>query len=189
MFVRSKKVKGRIYYQAVKTYRKDGRILQRVVMHLGQHSTLEAAYQDARKRYFALRKGRRRKPHTDEEAKLWERLEQLSLMVPWKIPWADESFRWERDYRPWECEERKREQERQKAREEERSQRFWEYWITRKSEEQLRLHATLGLRPPASPEQIKAAYRSMAKQCHPDHGGSNEAMAKVNEAYEQLLGE
>lgn len=33
---------------------------------------------------------------------------------------------------------------------------------------------------------IQAAYRALAKMTHPDAGGSNEAMQKVNEAYEVL---
>jgi hypothetical protein len=34
-------------------------------------------------------------------------------------------------------------------------------------------------------DDIKAMYRARAKECHPDNGGSAEAMAEVNLAYEQ----
>ncbi len=47
-------------------------------------------------------------------------------------------------------------------------------------------YAVLGLQPTASPDQIKAAYRAVAKQAHPDAGGSPEAMQAVNEAYQTL---
>ncbi len=45
---------------------------------------------------------------------------------------------------------------------------------------------TLHLLPSAPPEVIKAAYRALAQLHHPDHGGSNQAMQKINEAYELL---
>lgn len=34
-------------------------------------------------------------------------------------------------------------------------------------------------------EDVRAAYRNAAMECHPDRGGSQEAMAAVNDAYEQ----
>lgn len=37
-----------------------------------------------------------------------------------------------------------------------------------------------------STEHITAAYRAKCMECHPDRGGSNEAMALVNRAYEQF---
>lgn len=44
--------------------------------------------------------------------------------------------------------------------------------------------------PPASPQvtrgDLKAIYRRMACKWHPDHGGSSDAMAAVNEFYEEL---
>jgi DnaJ-class molecular chaperone len=38
----------------------------------------------------------------------------------------------------------------------------------------------------ASPEEIRGAYINAAKQAHPDHGGSPDSMALVNEAYRTL---
>jgi hypothetical protein len=44
----------------------------------------------------------------------------------------------------------------------------------------------LGVSWPCSAEELKAAYRSRAKETHPDRGGSAEEFRRVNEAYEQL---
>lgn len=37
-----------------------------------------------------------------------------------------------------------------------------------------------------SPDEVKKKYRSLARQSHPDMGGTNEAMARVSEAHEVL---
>lgn len=48
---------------------------------------------------------------------------------------------------------------------------------------------TLNLKPGASADQIKEAYRREASRAHPDReGGSTERMQAVNEAY-QVLGD
>ena len=44
----------------------------------------------------------------------------------------------------------------------------------------------LGLRSDAEPETIDAVYRSLAKRRHPDAGGSEEAMAELNAAWERV---
>lgn len=44
----------------------------------------------------------------------------------------------------------------------------------------------LGTTPDASLEVIKAAYRKKAFECHPDVGGTHEAMVRVNEAWQVL---
>jgi preprotein translocase subunit Sec63 len=44
----------------------------------------------------------------------------------------------------------------------------------------------LQVHPEASLEVIQAAYRRLARQRHPDSGGSNAAMQELNEAYEVL---
>ena len=49
------------------------------------------------------------------------------------------------------------------------------------------LYKVLGLKPTATAAQIKRAYHECAKTAHPDAGGSAEAMAQVNEAYETLI--
>jgi curved DNA-binding protein CbpA len=47
-------------------------------------------------------------------------------------------------------------------------------------------YETLGVPTNATPEDIKAGYRRAARKAHPDKGGSDEKMAKVNKAYEVL---
>lgn len=43
----------------------------------------------------------------------------------------------------------------------------------------------LGVDLTASPEDVRTAYRNAAMQHHPDRGGSQDAMAAINEAWEQ----
>lgn len=47
----------------------------------------------------------------------------------------------------------------------------------------------LGLRPGASREDVEAMFRVRARTAHPDHGGSDEAMAELNAARAEALGE
>ena len=54
-------------------------------------------------------------------------------------------------------------------------------------------YEVLGIKPGASQEEIKSAYRKLVKKYHPDQYGDNplkelaqEKLAEVNEAYEML---
>jgi hypothetical protein len=44
----------------------------------------------------------------------------------------------------------------------------------------------LNILPTASLDQAEASYKVLARLAHPDQGGSNEAMAELNDAIEQL---
>ncbi|WP_337177684.1 J domain-containing protein [Paludisphaera sp.] len=46
---------------------------------------------------------------------------------------------------------------------------------------------TLGLKGDATAEDVKAAYRRLARENHPDRGGDVASMARINEAYEQAM--
>ncbi len=48
-------------------------------------------------------------------------------------------------------------------------------------------YRVLGLKPDASDADVKAAYRRLMGQMHPDHGGSDYLAAKVNQAKDFLL--
>ena len=45
----------------------------------------------------------------------------------------------------------------------------------------------LHLSTPVTAADIKLAYRTEARKCHPDHGGSHAAMVRINAAYELAL--
>lgn len=45
----------------------------------------------------------------------------------------------------------------------------------------------LGVRTDATKEQVEKAFREKASKAHPDHGGSNEEMVKVNAAREAIF--
>jgi len=47
-------------------------------------------------------------------------------------------------------------------------------------------YATLGVAETATPEEIKSAYRKLAKQHHPDLGGDVTKFQQISEAYETL---
>jgi hypothetical protein len=46
---------------------------------------------------------------------------------------------------------------------------------------------SLGLRSGATKQEIKAAYRRLAKITHPDRGGSHEGFVALHRAYEQAM--
>lgn len=50
----------------------------------------------------------------------------------------------------------------------------------------MNLYEVLGVAKDATPEQIKKAFRGKASRAHPDHGGSEERMAALNDAYAVL---
>jgi hypothetical protein len=43
VYVRKKRVKDRDYHQLVESYREDGKVRQRVLVHLGEYPTVDAA--------------------------------------------------------------------------------------------------------------------------------------------------
>lgn len=47
-------------------------------------------------------------------------------------------------------------------------------------------YATLGIKRSASHDEVKAAFRTLAKKHHPDHGGDTETFKKISEAYSTL---
>jgi curved DNA-binding protein CbpA len=48
------------------------------------------------------------------------------------------------------------------------------------------LYEILGINPDATDQEIKEAYRKLAKTNHPDHGGSEDAIKDINHAYAVL---
>lgn len=48
------------------------------------------------------------------------------------------------------------------------------------------VYAVIGVPKKASDEEIHAAYKKRARELHPDHGGSLEQMAELNEAYAKI---
>jgi hypothetical protein len=197
MFIRSKTVKGRTYYQVVENRRVskklggDGRVRQRVFVSLGTEPTIEGAFRVGLERYFASRRGGKVGQKAASEA--WSRLDKLNFLLRreqgdrYK---EDKAFKAERLRRLRLKRARVKEQ---KAKEEERWARFQEQWFRGSlrgddsSPNTAVCSALLGLTPPFTVDQLKAAYRRKSRECHPDHGGPESVMKGVNLAYETLL--
>lgn len=47
--------------------------------------------------------------------------------------------------------------------------------------------AVLGVPPNSPPDVLRKAYRAKLHETHPDHGGSDEAVRRVVEAYRQAV--
>jgi hypothetical protein len=50
-----------------------------------------------------------------------------------------------------------------------------------------RLAATLGVPADCEPDQLRAAYKDLARIHHPDRGGDPDFMVFINDAYRELL--
>ncbi len=50
-------------------------------------------------------------------------------------------------------------------------------------------YQVLGILPSATIEEIKAAFKDMAKRFHPDQGGNHDQMAEINAAYQEAITE
>jgi len=48
-------------------------------------------------------------------------------------------------------------------------------------------HKILGIERTASKDEVKKAYRNLAKKHHPDVGGNIEKFREINQAYEKLM--
>ncbi|HEX7611490.1 MAG TPA: DnaJ domain-containing protein [Candidatus Limnocylindrales bacterium] len=48
------------------------------------------------------------------------------------------------------------------------------------------LYEVLQVHPRAEPEVLRAAYRVLARKCHPDHGGDARRMITLNDAWDVL---
>jgi hypothetical protein len=189
MFVRSKVVKGRTYYQVISTCRdEDGRIRHRTHASLGTHPTIAEARRAALDRYFALhRKGKR---FAKAAQAAWDKVVHLDftfqrLRRHFGPYWQEPELEREGRRRRREAIARGR-QARREARDQERQdrERFYET-LEREFDRTHQALVTLGIAPDA--EAIHDARRRKARECHPDHGGSEEAMVRVNAAAERLL--
>ena len=72
-FVRIKRVDGKEYHQLVESRRVDGKPRQKVLLHLGQHASVE----EALKRWPRKVGGLRRSGHDDAADALKEKLDRL----------------------------------------------------------------------------------------------------------------
>jgi len=161
-------------------YRDNGRVRTRVLCYLGDSPTPQDFFRKCEDRYFAGRKGRKAAQFDDGDRKRWCRLAKIERLLRKdkdsgyvrSETFRTENLKWAR----WE-----------KKTAEEKSIEAYQEFLARLEVERQGWRATLGISPDATPDQIKAAYHAKARECHPDHGGSDAAMAAVNEAYESLM--
>lgn len=183
MFLRSSKAGGRTYWRVVESYREGGKPKHRTIRNLGPHETREAAeshwrYLESHEKYEAVQ-GRRKaerearsqwikdhpKEHRREQrerAKLRKAAEAFADAARPTVDPADAR-------RPGES--------------------FADYAsrMLNTGAEPSDCFATLGLSTGATVGQVKAAYRTLATQHHPDRGGDPAAMARINEAYGKAM--
>lgn len=67
---------------------------------------------------------------------------------------------------------------------EKESNERWQTWKFNANPQPL---SALGLTPPCTKDQIKRAYKRLAKQKHPDGGGSHQAFLDLQKAYEEAM--
>jgi hypothetical protein len=185
MFVCSTVLNGRAYYRVRKTYRdRDGKV-RHYTIALGTNPSILGAFREREAKYFATRKGRPRPPFTKKDFNSFLPLYELDSLLTWDMP--DSGYVRSRQMRAeikrcrdWERARRKAREARERA---EFNARFLKSLL---SEEHYEI---LGVRPGASPEDIRAAYRRKSRQHHPDHGGDEETMKQLNAAKAALLDE
>src|SRR4051812_41077115 len=93
MFVRSKTVKGRKYYQVIETYRDGGKVRHRTIVSLGQHPTIEDAYQET------LFKWKCCGGKLGEPPMFWDRLVLLDRLREKPHGWAEALRKQQQDWR------------------------------------------------------------------------------------------
>jgi DnaJ-domain-containing protein 1 len=89
---------------------------------------------------------------------------------------------------------KQRQEEERRRREQARQQRAWEdFWREAQGSAvaggctTVAWREVLGVPATATMDQVKARYRQLAKQHHPDFGGEKENFMRVQEAYEQAM--
>ena len=80
-----------------------------------------------------------------------------------------------------------REHQKQQEHRKQRQQRKSAHQAVKQPRTVAEAYQILNLRPPATRNDIKRAYRKQALVAHPDHGGSHGAMVALNAAYELAL--
>jgi hypothetical protein len=171
MRIVTRHVKGHTYYEVREARWVDGKKKWRTVVQLGRFSDPVEALAHFEQAYFDARKAKKWPPFSDAERKAWNRVWEIASLRIAK-PYPTYTPRVLRELHRWQLWE---ERERLRLRRER---------LMTPIDRQLRV---LGLRQPVTLERIKTAYRNKAREHHPDHGGSDEAMARVNDAYEWLM--
>jgi hypothetical protein len=189
MYVRSRVVKGRTYYQVVESYRDGGRVRQRHLCSLGAHPTIEEARREALGEYF-VRKRRRR-----ECEEIWDRvllLDRLLRKAQGPAYREDPQLQAERRRRGRAADAARaarrqadaaRRQARQEARK--RAAEAFEEEMARRADQFYQDLRVYGLLP--SEKQIRDAYRRESRKLHPDKGGRHEGQVENTARRDRLL--
>ncbi len=95
---------------------------------------------------------------------------------------------WEHTWRRADTRARaERERRRQEGQRQQRAGQRKSHHLTKKPANLAEAFEILNLRPPATRDDIRRAYRTQARVAHPDRGGSHAAMVRLNAAYELAL--
>lgn len=158
MFLRSSKAGGRTYWRVVESYREGGRPKHRTIHNLGPHETKAQAEAAWIRLAKAAEPGPKPKPSPEDYRSAADAFASFGAFDP----------SYARSFA-------------------ERMNEFMDGGLYRPHGSPPPALGILGVGPDATLDQVKAAWRRLAAENHPDRGGDPAKMAAINDAYEKAL--
>jgi hypothetical protein len=185
MYIEKRRSKGKIYYRARESYRDPdtGKFCKRTIVQLGPYPTVAEAFTARLAAYLKRRAGRRSGPLSESDRRAFWALYQIEELLKAHDRGYLRSPEMKREYLRWSAHVSRCKPKSRIEPEPERQPGFARQFLQIKEAREV-----LDVGPFDTTEEIKAARDRLAMRFHPDLGGSDEAMAAINEAYETLAG-